>query len=56
MSELSEDKKENFESKYRTGERVTAKVLKVLILSVTYCCIIFLFSFLIFHKHFEINY
>ncbi|XP_004303371.1 PREDICTED: protein RRP5 homolog [Fragaria vesca subsp. vesca] len=29
VSELSEDKKENFESKYRTGERVTAKVLKV---------------------------
>lgn len=31
MSELSEDKVENIETKYRTGERVTAKVLKVLL-------------------------
>lgn len=29
VSELSEDKVENIETKYRTGERVTAKVLKV---------------------------
>ncbi|XP_050380953.1 rRNA biogenesis protein RRP5 [Argentina anserina] len=29
VSELSEDKKDNFETKYSTGERVTAKVLKV---------------------------
>lgn len=29
VSELSEDKKDNFETKYRTGERVTARVLKV---------------------------
>lgn len=38
MSELSEDKKDNFETKYRTGERVTAKVLKVLFLSVKNGC------------------
>ena len=30
MSELSEDKLDNIETKYKTGERVTAKVLKVL--------------------------
>ncbi|XP_040372263.1 rRNA biogenesis protein RRP5 isoform X1 [Rosa chinensis] len=29
VSELAEDKKDNFETKYKTGERVSAKVLKV---------------------------
>lgn len=35
MSELSDDKVDDIETKYKTGERVTAKVLKVFLLSLT---------------------
>ena len=37
MSELSNDHIDNIETKYRVGERVTAKILKVNILRMKNC-------------------